>query len=659
MQHALDNSFLSHQAFFKIATEGMLLVSSDGVVLDANPGACRILGAEREELIASDFNLFASSDPRLNLALKEQQAVGEFRGKLHLLRWSGTPFLADVSIAGCRTEARKEGLAVIIHKIGECEKPEEDGRNPEEKPLRYQGAPHATQLHRENGAKLYTSEQKYREFFENAVEAMFQSTPDGRLTMVNSAMARVFGYETPQELIASVSDVASQLYVVPDSREEFTHLIEQHGTISGFETRMCRKGGSVIWASVNVRTLHDADGKVAGYEGTVEDITRRKQGEEALRRNVDVLLAIIETGRLLNSTLDTQEVGSRLVSTLRRVCGLTAAVISVRNKRGKVRIWCAAGLKNLWERARFSPDAETARLEALENRVRRSFQLIGPEGEHLRGFCLPLLGKGQVVGVLEAYGPDTLEESSTMEVLNSLANQAGSAMENARLYEELTEREDKLTELIGKLISAQEEERRRVAYEVHDGLAQMAVAAHQRLQTFARRHPLSSQRAGEDLSRVLGLVQQTVEEARRIIANLRPTALDDFGLEVAIHQQVESLRAEGWWVDYEENLGKERLPVAVETALFRVAQEALANTRKHAQTHRIRVDLQRRAHTIKLAVQDWGQGFDLSALDDSNGPGERVGLSGMRERIGTIGGELAIWSQPGEGTSVVANIPLR
>jgi signal transduction histidine kinase len=239
-----------------------------------------------------------------------------------------------------------------------------------------------------------------------------------------------------------------------------------------------------------------------------------------------------------------------------------------------------------------------------------------------------------------------------------LASQAASALENALLYEELEEREHKLHDLVGKLLGTQEEERRRVAYEVHDGLAQAAAAAHQHLQTFAKRYPLSGEQRERDLQRILRLVRGTVSDARRIIANLRPTALDDLGLAAAISLEVEHLREEGYQVDYEDDLGDVRLKQTVEIALFRVVQEALTNMRKHAQTDQVRIALHRRGGMVRLEVQDSGQGFDPTASYVRNGPGERVGLAGMRERVGMLGGKLEIHSQLGVGTSITATVPL-
>src|SRR5205814_6175530 len=125
-------------------------------------------------------------------------------------------------------------------------------------------------------------------------------------------------------------------------------------------------------------------------------------------------------------------------------------------------------------------------------------------------------------------------------------------------------REGRLQDLVRRLQVAQEEERRRVAYEIHDGLAQVAASAHQHLQTFADYHSPESPSGREALGRTVDLVQRTVREARRLIAGLRPTVLDDFGLATAIRLEVEALRGEGWQVTYEEDLGDQRLAPQIE-----------------------------------------------------------------------------------------------
>jgi PAS domain S-box-containing protein len=228
------------------------------------------------------------------------------------------------------------------------------------------------------------------------------------------------------------------------------------------------------------------------------------------------------------------------------------------------------------------------------------------------------------------------------------------------LERRVEERTAQLQELIGKVLTAQEEERTRVAREVHDGPTQVAIAAHQFLQSFADAHPPGSIVREGELDRVLWLTRQTVVEARHVIESLRPTSLERLGLSAAISLLVDELQEEGWKVAFEEEgLENMRLPDQVETTLFRVAQEALTNAKRHAQTKRVHLSLARRERSVQLEVKDFGRGFDLEGVRSGVGlRGERVGLTGMRERLALLGGGLQVHTKPGQGTSVVAELPL-
>src|SRR3954470_189362 len=123
------------------------------------------------------------------------------------------------------------------------------------------------------------AEAKYRAIFENATEGIFQTTPQGRYLSANPALARMFGYETPDELIANIHDLAWQTYVVPERREELKRLLETQESVQGFEAERFRKDGRRFWISVNGHAVRDAAGKVLYYEGTSHDITARKFAE--------------------------------------------------------------------------------------------------------------------------------------------------------------------------------------------------------------------------------------------------------------------------------------------------------------------------------------------------------------------------------------------
>ena len=511
---------------------------------------------------------------------------------------------------------------------------------------------------RETEEALRQSEERYRTVVKQAAEGIFVVDIDTKLILeANAAYRNLLGY-TAQDMLG----LGLTLYdVVAHDRKSIDQYLEQileeRVQFIG-ERRHRRKDGSLVDVEVSSSVISYGGGEALCV--IVHDITERKRSAERLQRSLDALLGLYEAGQILSSSLEREEIGSRLLEIASRVSNLTAAVISIPDEEGELRIWRSTGLEGLWRQVRFSPEAVAARQRTLETRKYQAVRLQQPgdaDESQLVSLNLPLLVRDRLVGVLEAYGPEALMERQYEETLISLANQGASALENARLYAELAERENRLQDLIRKLITAQEEERRKVAYEVHDGLAQTAAGAHQLLQAFARQHPPTSDKGRKDLARALQLVQQTVGEARYVIADLRPTALDDFGLAAAVRLQVEKISNQGSQVDYEEALGDERLPPEVETALFRVAQEALTNVHKHAPSARVRITLRRLNDSIRLQVRDWGPGFNPEMITDGGGPGERLGLSSMRERMALLGGHLEVHSRPGEGTEVVAEIP--
>ena len=136
---------------------------------------------------------------------------------------------------------------------------------------------------------LKQSEAKYRDIFENTVEGIFQTTPEGQYISVNPALARMIGYDSPEELIKGVIDLSKQGYVNPEDRLSFKKVLEEQVIIQGFETQHYKKDGSIIWVSINARAVKDEAGKVCYYEGIIEDITPSKVAEEELKQTMEKL----------------------------------------------------------------------------------------------------------------------------------------------------------------------------------------------------------------------------------------------------------------------------------------------------------------------------------------------------------------------------------
>ena len=167
-------------------------------------------------------------------------------------------------------------------------------------------------------AALRDAERRYRSLFDNAIEGIFRTTPDGRYLDANPALARIYGYASPAELIESLHDIGRQLYVEPARRDEFMSLVKARGEVSGFESQIYRKNGDVIWISENARAVCDDEGVVRHYEGTVEDVTERRlyQARSERQANYDTLTGLANRSllhdRLQQGILTAASYGTRL-----------------------------------------------------------------------------------------------------------------------------------------------------------------------------------------------------------------------------------------------------------------------------------------------------------------------------------------------------------
>ncbi|MCL4530794.1 MAG: HAMP domain-containing protein [Chloroflexi bacterium] len=226
------------------------------------------------------------------------------------------------------------------------------------------------------------------------------------------------------------------------------------------------------------------------------------------------------------------------------------------------------------------------------------------------------------------------------------------------MMQELANREDRLRALIGRMAQIQDEERRLIGLDLHDGLTQLIISANMHLNTLNAQ--IGSQLSAQslqalDVSRTL--VKQSIDEARRVITELRPTTVDDLGLEQGLRQYVTELCEEQKWeAEIITNTHGLKITHSVEAAIFRIAQEALTNVRKHARTEKVRIELSVEDQSLVLRVQDWGQGFDASLLQQDES--QHLGLVSMQERAQMIDGVCKIESQLGKGTSVEVRIPL-
>jgi len=286
--------------------------------------------------------------------------------------------------------------------------------------------------------------------------------------------------------------------------------------------------------------------------------------------------------------------------------------------------------------------------------------LLGKEtgdGQPIVGhITAPLLVKDRVVGLLNvACHEERSFEPADLELLGAVGHQLGVAIENTRLWEEVRRKEALRGELLKKVISAQEEERRRIARELHDETGQILTSLLVGLKVMEEAEDLSEARrlAGE----LKGMVSQTLEAVQDLALELRPSALDDLGLVAALERYVRSYRKTfDLNVDFQTvGLDGKRLAPQVETELYRIVQEALTNVARHAQAQHVSVLLEERGQDLVVIIEDDGRGFDVREVLEA---GRSLGLHGMRERAELLGGRLVVEARPGVGTTVFVQIPL-
>ena len=265
---------------------------------------------------------------------------------------------------------------------------------------------------------------------------------------------------------------------------------------------------------------------------------------------------------------------------------------------------------------------------------------------------------GNLVGVLNVHTRLRREfTAADVELLRSVAGLVAGAIENASLHRRLAEREEALERFAERTVEWQENERRRLAGEIHDGISQRIVSLFFHLSAAADAIPGSPGVAAEQVAHAQELATAALEETRAAIAGLRPPVLDDLGLAASL----ESLAHSFPQLDVQVEATRSRIAEHMETAIYRTAQEALQNVAKHANARNVRLRLYLQRDKMVLEVADDGTGFDPAA-PASGGPRATeptgFGLAGMRERAELLGGKLELSSAAGRGTTVRLTVPL-
>jgi len=395
-----------------------------------------------------------------------------------------------------------------------------------------------------------------------------------------------------------------------------------------------------------------------------------------LRKVVDVLvqrnrqLSILNAiGNTVNQSLDLQEILEKALEEVLSLTGIdVGAVFLMDEAAGRLELIASRGLSP--EAARYA--SEVGMLDSSCGGVMERGQVVivpdlnryhgkrakSLQRDHLNTLVhVPLTAKGCTLGSMCIATHDSRSfGSEEQEMLTAIGNQIAVAIENARLYAVVQQKERLRGELFKKAINAQEDERKRIARELHDDTCQALTAL-----IFAAEEGLEMPRLDEvksHLEEMRELSQHSLDGVHKMIFDLRPSMLDHLGLGPALRWFAEArLEPRGIRVEVIEAHPLDRLPAEMETALFRVGQEAVTNIARHSAARNVIIRLDSDGKTVHLSLEDDGIGFDLSGIIPTPDSLRGLGLIGMQERVEALGGALEVISAPGIGTRISIEAP--
>jgi two-component system, chemotaxis family, CheB/CheR fusion protein len=483
-----------------------------------------------------------------------------------------------------------------------------------------------------------------------------------RVRSANRAFYETFGLSSEQTANQYLFDLGVGEWDHPELRRLLEEILPRKTTLDNFELAQsfARVGPKIMLLNARriVRDGESADLVLLA----IEDVTERRRGEAALQESESRYSAIFNQA---TAGIAQTDLSGRFVLVNQRYCEITGRS---REELASLRMQdlthpddlpdnltlfdrlTRGGPNFVVEKRYLRPDGS---LVWVRNSVA---QVVGPTGQPLYAVavCTDITEHKQAEEALrEAHG--RMEE----RVHDRTAELARS---NESLTNEIAAREAaevSRQDLLRRLATAQEEERRRIARELHDQMGQYLTALGLGLEALKNGTPEASP-TWLQLQQLRRLTDAIGQEVHQLALDLRPTALDDLGLQATLMNYVEvwSARTE-IEVDFTSTgLNQNRLASAIETALYRIVQEALTNVTKHALARRVSVTLQRSADEVLAVVEDDGRGFDVDSDLMAATTAGRLGVIGMRERLALIGGDLIVESTPGKGTAVFARVPL-
>lgn len=422
MQEALRESEDKYRSLLQHAYDAILIADIEGNLLEVNKKAEDLLGYAKEELVGARISKIHPKKEHKKILRAFREIVEGKTASLpdiKVLTKDGRTIPVDICGGAIRYGGRQVGQA-IFRDITDRKKIEKQLADYRE---------HLEKLVEERTTELRRSEEKYRDIFENAVEGISQTTPEGRLLSANPALAQMFGYETPEELIQSITSIATEMYADPERRYDLINRIEREGIVRNFEVQTRTRDGSIKYMSMNARAVKDKNGKTLYFEGTIEDITEKRLAFEQMVVQRDLAVKL--------SRIDSLEEGLRLIlMTAITASGMECGGIFLKNNdTGAFDLVQSIGLTSCFQKKiqYVIPGSftwlHTIQKKSFHIRTTRGLTPIALDEGFTFLSMMPMLQGDEVVGLLATASRVLMEIPEQVRIgLEALAAQSGNVI---------------------------------------------------------------------------------------------------------------------------------------------------------------------------------------------------------------------------------------
>ncbi|MGD8290213.1 MAG: PAS domain S-box protein [Desulfobacterales bacterium] len=510
-------------------------------------------------------------------------------------------------------------------------------------------------------------EKKYRRIFEGSHDMIYTTNKPGKILDINQAGVEMLGYRRKEDLIEAGS--ARDLYHDTKDRDRFLTVINRKGSVKDYEVDFKMSNGTPIHALMSSRRYENPETGDIEYEGIIKDITHRKRTEENLKQRNRELSILNSIAVAINHNMALNLILRETLKNVLKVLQLNRGAVILIDREGKTtEVITNFGFPDdhiekpsdlvfkdpILSKALIEDDMNLKPepiFPTFKACVRINRQNFTP---WLTCFLITFKCKG--VGFIGLDIPVSRRLSQyELHLMGSLGNFLGGAIVNSQMRETIRRNGQELRQLTEKLFQSQEEERRRIARELHDESGQSLTAIKLALERLEESVSAEDKKRKTEISEIRNMVRRTSSEIKRLSYHLHPTLLSDLGLEPALNLYFKEIKNHSSLnIEFDMVGFDHRLHVDMETVFYRYSQEALTNTLKHSDAKNFRLSIIKSFPRIIFLCEDDGIGFDTQIIGKDK---RSLGLIGMRERTSLLGGTFQLRSKPGEGTRIRIEIP--